>query len=44
MSSSTKNGIHWQGNAERIAQAYDTMNKFLAAFFQHVSHPFLAFA
>jgi len=36
MSSSTKNGIHWQGNADRIAQAYETMNKFLAAFFQHV--------
>ncbi|XP_059473104.1 meckelin [Neocloeon triangulifer] len=35
MSSSTKNGVHWQGNADRIAQAYDTMNKFLAAFFQH---------
>ncbi|XP_065347535.1 meckelin [Cloeon dipterum] len=35
MSTKSKNGIHWQGNADRIAQAYDTMNKFLAAFFQH---------
>lgn len=27
----------WQGNEERVAQAYDSMNRFLAAFFQHVS-------
>ncbi|KAF4527344.1 hypothetical protein B566_EDAN001121, partial [Ephemera danica] len=35
ISSGNKPGIMWQGNKELIAQAYNSMNHFLAAFFQH---------